>query len=809
MRLRGPALVVLASMLSIQIAEPTFPSKRVGWDVADLHATEAYDLGDTIDVFCLECHDARRAVGGVDLEALARDPSDLAVDPDLVLRVRDRLRARDMPPLVPGESATDGIRPDDDEYRRAIAATGAILATRARDGGVPPVTVGRLGRRALRGSIVDLFGDFPGLDEAVEALPPDDVGHGFDHLGEVLSTSPIHVEKFFDLAELVARRVVIDPDVPVLETIAVPPSGIRGGSLRRGGSFRPTRGEMFAHIELPRPGRYRLEFDLAGQQAGPEPVRFGLRVDRRTIRTVEVPEGPDEPATHSIEFEAADAVVRAGAVFLNDYHAPKDPDPSQRDRNAYLAGIRLIGPLDPGDPTGFQAAFDATLKRGDRRTGVARAMRDLLERAWSRRLSSDEAFGVADRVIRAATEASGTSRPSNTELLRAAVIYTIVSPEFLYRTDSPVPDAVVSDDGTVPLDGHSIAARLAAFLRGGPPDESLIEAARRGRLDREDGIVRHARRLLRTEGARVLAERFAVQWLHIDGVERLEPDPARFGVVRAEVLRDMREETVRAFEEIVVDGRPVTDLLRSGTTWLSPRLAAHYGWDPDELGLEGDAFQRVDLVELGIPQAELGILRHGSVLASTSNSTRTSPVKRGKWVLESLLDSPPPPPPPGVDQLPDAPGDLETPKSLRAMLEAHRADADCAACHLRMDALGFAMESLDGVGRWRDRDGGNPIDSRATLPDGTDIDGVLDLRDVLVADPALLRSFAKHLLVYALGRGPRWQDEPLIDSMVVALREDPTVETAVECIVLSDAFRRRPASSSQETIVPPSTVDYR
>ena len=126
-----------------------------------------------------------------------------------------------------------------------------------------------------------------------------------------------------------------------------------------------------------------------------------------------------------------------------------------------------------------------------------------------------------------------------------------------------------------------------------------------------------------------------------------------------------------------------------------------------------------------------------------------------------------------------------------------------------MDALGFAMESLDGVGRWRDRDGGNPIDSRATLPDGTDIDGVLDLRDVLVADPALLRSFAKHLLVYALGRGPRWQDEPLIDSMVVALREDPTVETAVECIVLSDAFRRRPASSSQETIVPPSTVDYR
>ena len=167
-------------------------------------------------------------------------------------------------------------------------------------------------------------------------------------------------------------------------------------------------------------------------------------------------------------------------------------------------------------------------------------------------------------------------------------------------------------------------------------------------------------------------------------------------------------------------------------------------------------------------------------------------MKRGKWVLESLLDSPPPPPPPGVDQLPSVAVGEEEKKSLRAMLEAHRADPDCAACHLRMDALGFALEPFDAAGRWRSSESAD-IDAEAVLPDGTVIDGPFDLRDILVRDPALLRSFAKHLLVFALGRGPEWRDEPLIDEIVEGLSERPTVARAVEIIVLSDAFRRRPA----------------
>ena len=763
---------------------------------SDPHPDDEDGLARMIDAHCLDCHGSRRAVGGVDLESVAGDPRDPGIDPELLLRLRDRLRARDMPPvdatLTPEEAAE--FNPRAEEYEAAIEEAGRILSERSMDAGVPAVTIRRIGRRELRRTLVDLFGEIEGLDVELAGLPADDVGHGFDHLGEVLSTSPLHVEKMIDLAEYIARRVVIDPEVPLAETRTFPHERFRGGQARPGGVQLNRRGEVFVVGQLPRPGRYRVEFDLAGQQAGDEPVRFGLRIDRGTVLEVDVPEPRLDPATHSVEFESSDSSVRIGAVFLNDYYQRTGPDGRPADRNALVADIRLIGPLDPGEPTAFQRSLDARMTTADRRRGTALAARDLLERCWGRRIGSDEAMEVADRLIATAEVVSDAGgRPSRMEIQKALVLYALISPEFLYRVERAREDAEVAEDGSVPLDGHSIARRLASFLRGGPPDERLMNAARRGLLDDEDGILRETRRLLGTDAPRALAERFAVQWLHIDGIEGLEPDPARFGEIDPGTLADMREETVRAFTEIVEKDRPITELFSSSRTWLSRRLAEHYGWDPDELGLPERGFRRIDLGSRGVPQAGLGILRHASVLMSTSNPTRTSPVKRGKWVLESLLDSPPPPPPPGVDQLPSAADDADEAQSLRAMLEAHRADPDCAACHLRMDALGFSMEPLDAAGRWRMPDGGGDIDAAGLLPDGTVIDGPFDLRDMLVRDPALLRSFAKHLMVFALGRGPEWRDEPLIDEIQRGLMERPTVARAVEIIVRSDAFRRRPS----------------
>ena len=753
-------------------------------------------LAGMIDAFCLDCHGSRRSVGGVDLEAVARDPRDPEIDPELLLRLRDRLRARDMPPpdvtLTPEEAAS--VNPTSAEYETAIAEAGRILAHRSKSAGVPSVTMRRIGRRELLRTVSDLFGEIDGIEEEISGLPADDVGHGFDHLGEVLSTSALHVEKMIDLAEFIASRVVIDPEVPLAEVRAFPHERMRGGQPRPGGVQLNRRGEVFLVADLPRPGRYRVEFDLAGQQAGDEPVRFGLRIDRRTVREVEVPEEPTMPATHSVEFDSLESTVRIGAVFLNDFFEPGSPGRRARDRNGVLTDIRLVGPLDPGEPTAFQRRMDARMTKGDRRKGTALAARDLLERCWGRRVESEEALSIADRLMEAADVASdGNRKSSRIEIQKALVLYAMVSPEFLYRVERSNDDAPVSEDGSLPLDGHSIARRLASFLRGGPPDDRLMTAARRGHLDGDEGVLRETNRLLRTDAPRALAERFAVQWLHVDGIEGLEPDPARFGDIAPQTLADMREETVLAFAEIVEKDRPITELFSSGTTWLSRRLAEHYGWDAERFGVPESGFGRVNLASRGIAHAELGILRHASVLMSTSNPTRTSPVKRGKWVLESLLDCPPPPPPPGVDQLPSVAPNGNEQQSLRAMLEAHRADPDCASCHVRMDALGFAMEPFDAAGRWRETDDGSDIDAEGVLPDGSVIDGPFDLRDVLVRDPALLRSFAKHLLVFALGRGPEWRDEALIDEIVRGLTDRPTVSVAVEIIVRSDAFRRRPA----------------
>ena len=759
-------------------------------------ASDLRSLGEFVEVFCLDCHGGRRAVGGVVLDEVAANPSDPGIEAELLLQIRDRLRARDMPPIdvdaSPEEAAMS--RPGGAEYQQAVAVIGDVFADRLATAGVPAVVIRRLSRRELARTIEDVFGEVEGIDSVIRGLPADDVGHGFDHLGEVLSASPLLIEKIMDLAELVARRVITDPANDAAEVRDIPLAETRGGSIRREGSWVNRNGEVAADVSMARPGRYRVEFDLAGRQAGEDPVRFALRIDRRTIRVVEVPETPERPATHALEFESGDEQVRLGAAFLNDYFDPDHPDPSRRDRNAVLLALRVIGPLDAAEPGAFQRSMNAIMSRGETRRSMARAARRLLERCWGRPIPTDEAYRIADAVMAAAAAAEATARTSLVARQRALVVYGIASPEFLYRIERDQPDATPAPDGTVPLDGYAIARRLGGFLRGGPPDERLLDAARRGRLDDDEGIRREVRRLLAGDAPRALGAYFAVQWLHIDGVEGLEPDPGRFGDVDPMTLADMREETVRAFEEIVREDRPLTDLFSSDASWLSARLAGHYRLENLDLPPEG--FVRVDLSAAGVPHADLGVLRHASVLMSTSNPTRTSPVKRGKWVLQSLLDCPPPPPPPGVDQLPSRPRDGEASNSLRAMLEAHRADPECASCHVRMDALGFAMESLDAAGRWRETSDGVPIDTAARLPDGTRIDGPLDLRDVLIRDPALLRSFAKHLFIYALGRGPEWRDEPLLDQLAIALQERPMVSTAVEMIALSDAFRRRPAQST-------------
>ncbi|MDG2022793.1 MAG: DUF1588 domain-containing protein [Phycisphaerales bacterium] len=796
-RIRGVWLLALSVLVFPVLAVVTPPGTADDPEtIIEVSSSERSALAEVVDIHCLECHRRADDEGGVDLRGLTKPDKIASVDPVLLLAVRDRLRARDMPPRTPTVDAIQPLgRPTEAEYQQGVDVLGRLLAVQATGAGVPDVVLRRLNRFEVVNAIEDVFE----ITVDVSSLPADDVGHGFDHLGEVLATSPLLFEKIVDLAESVARRSIFDADtdLPDIQTVAA--ESLEGGRALRGGRWLSTRGEISGRLRLPRPGRYRAEFDLAGQQAGPDAVRFELRLDGIAVERVEVPESPAKPATHAFEFEHAGHAVMLSAFFLNDYYRKDDPDPKNRDRNALVAGIRLVGPLDPGEPSRMQRALEARMNRGGRRTGLARAARWLLERCWSRPIESDEALAVADVALDSVGADHGGGGDVKAELMQALIVYAIASPEFLFRIERPRAGATFADDDSIPLDGHSVAGRLAAFLRASIPDEALLDSARAGRLDSTRGILREVERLLRQGGARSLAERFATQWLHVEGLERLEPDPARFGDVSVALLADMREETIRVFEELIERERSIPSLFQDSTSWWSPALATHYGLDPIELDLRPSGFSRVDLSNVGFPQADLGILRHASVLSVTSNPTRTSPVKRGKWVMESLLDCPPPPPPPGVAQLSDDPVSEKEAQSLREILEVHRSDPDCASCHLRMDALGFALEPLDAVGRWRVEEDGRPIDAAATLPDGRHIDGPRGLRDVLVEDPALIRSFAKHLLIYALGRGLEWRDEPLLDGLAAELQDRPTVRAAIEFIVASDAFRRmpRPADGDQ------------
>jgi hypothetical protein len=738
------------------------------WSLA-VSAPPGEVVGDFISTNCLDCHSGWVPAGKVALGNLRNGEGVLGADPTLIKAIRDRLRAQDMPPIEPELSPEEAarLRPSNEEFFAAVADLGTVLELKAKGIGVAPVVIRRLNRVEYANAIQEVVG--VAIDR--DLLPSDDVGQTFDHLGEVLSMSPLLFEKSMNVAEDAARRAIRG------NVLADPTTSRRQGAALRGsnGGRRSRTGEVFAEFDVPVPGRYRAEFLLAGQQAGDEPVKYSLRVDHDEDHRVDVPETKDDPATHSFEFSTSAGNVRLGAAFLNDFYNPKDKDRSNRDRNAIVVEISLVGPLDPQPPTAFQKKLSRyNLKSTN---GRGRAAKQVLEHAWRRRVVSEEAFRVAERASSAIGE-----NDSEVEWMRALVVYTLVSPEFLFRFEEGREGVQPANDGTVPLVGTAIATRLASFLFASVPDEALLKHARQGRLDSEADIRRQVKRMLDDPRSRALSERFLTQWLRIDAVEQLEPDPEVYGEVSEGLLNDMREESIRLFDSILGNDTPLWALFNGSDTYLTPRLAKHYGIE----GVEEDGFQHVNLRDVAPERAGLGVLAHASVLASTSNATRTSPVKRGKWVLEALLDVPPPAAPPGVPQLPAHLDDDST--DLRAMLERHRADPDCAVCHIRMDGIGLSLESLDGVGRLR-----AGVDDHTLLPDGTVLAGAAGLAAMLQDNRDVLRSFARHMVVYALGRHLDWRDEPLLDHLVDHLTSNPTIASLVEEIAVSAQFRRIPS----------------
>jgi hypothetical protein len=578
--------------------------------------------------------------------------------------------------------------------------------------------MGRLSRARYENAARDLFGvAYP----ARALFPPDDVGARFDSEAASAGASELHVERWIAAAEEIATRALPSEAGSETRTFAAEDLALEGGAgLRDGRVALYSRGRVSASVVLPRRSRYRLELSGWGDLAGAERPRIVLDLDRARLGTRELSVEAPEVETLTLEFEADAGAHELGASFVNDHHAPEHPEPGERDRNAHVAWLALVGPLDPPPETAFTRGLSVQLHRG----GLAGALEWLGRRTWRRPLEPDEA---ARLLALSDEDASDRAR------LRAGLVALLASPHFLYeveRADARGPERLLE-----------LATRLAGFLWASVPDDELLDSAAIGALARSDELERQVERMLRDARARALVTEFGAQWLGWRELARASPDRRRFPTADAALLDSMRQECEAFLEAMLREARPLEELVAAEFAFVDGRLAALYGIE----GVEGDGVRRVPLPDT----TRGGVLGQAGILTVTSNPTRTAPVQRGKWILETLLGRRVPPPPPGVGVLTEAAD--ETPADLRAELARHRAEPDCAVCHAELDPFGLALEGFDAIGRARPA---SELDVRTELPDGTAIDGVEGLRRYLLASGQLAPALAEALFVYALGREP-------------------------------------------------------
>ena len=446
--------------------------------------------------------------------------------------------------------------------------------------------------------------------------------------------------------------------------------------------------------------------------------------------------------------------------------------------------VLIAGPFDPQRPDDTPSRQRIFTCRPEGPGDAAPCARSILSRlgrqAYRRPLETPE----IDRLL---SFYEAGSRDGGFESgIELALRFMLASPQFIFRLETEPDDAAAG--AVYPVSDLDLASRLSYFLWSSIPDDELLSVAERGELSAPDELRRQVRRMLADPRASALVENFAGQWLYLRNLANTNPDPPTFPDFDDNLRRALQRETELFFESVMAEDRSILDLLTADYTFLNERLARHYGIP----GIYGDRFRRVAVTD----DARRGILGHGSLLTVTSYATRTSPVLRGKWILENLLGSPPPPPPPDVPDLEDT-GSAEG-LSIRARLEQHRANPACAACHARMDPYGFGLENFDAIGRWRSTTGGETIDASDVLPDGTRFDGPSELRDAILRRPgSFVETFTRKLLTYAVGRGMEYYDAPAVRRIVrVAAEENYRFSAIVDAVVTSDVFRmkvKRPA----------------
>jgi hypothetical protein len=649
---------------------------------------------------------------------------------------------------------------------RLDAVVGKAVQPNSTDDPGHPV-LHRLNRAEYDNSVHELLGTEL---RPAESFPSDDHGFGFDNNSGVLSISPVQLQLYEQAAQLLAAEALAPP--PPASTTQV----ARGETLHSAfGGQRATaynlsnNGSVVAEFKLPAPGRYRVTVRAWGEQAGNAVVRMRVGVAGHDLFSSDVPNVAEAPGTFTREVSLVAGSAAVEVFFLNDAFDRK----SRRDRNLLLDSVSVAGPLD--------TAAEAQARRAhvlicDPARGGEPCLRQILTqfagRAFRRPLRADE----VDRLLRlvASASESGESVEHGIEL---AVRGVLLSPHFLFR---PELDAQPQSLIVRRLSAYEVASRLSYFLWSSMPDAELFRDAQSGALDDTAGLRREAARMLADPRSLSLVDDFAGQWLLFRALDDHQVDSS-LSDFDDRTRADLGQETRLFIAEFLHRPLPVEQLLTARFSFLNDNLARYYGLQAQP----GSAFAKV---ELDGPERG-GLLRQASLLTVSSLPHRSSPVKRGKWVLGQLLCSEPPPPPPGVPQIPHQ--DFST-ATLREILKAHRDKPECAVCHNVLDPIGLALENYDAIGRFRASDHGQPIDAHGTLPDGTMLNGPDDLSRTIARDARFPACVAEKLYTYALARGLEPHDRQELDRILKELGgRGFSLSDLIAEIVQSNGFRYR------------------
>ena len=749
--------------------------------------------------YCITCHNERLSSRGtVPLELETASLTDVSARAELWEKVIRKLRTGSMPPMGrprPNVAATDAFASWLENEIDQVAV--------ARPNPGRTVPLHRLNRTEFQNAVRDLLA--LEIDAAI-LVPADDQSYGFDNIAGVLKVSPTLLERYMSAARQISRLAVgASMMTPTGETFRVV-SDLSQYQHRDGLPFG-TRGGLSVSYNFPRDGEYDIKLELLDLFAGApirEPHQLEISVDGERVTVFHLAPrdaandqgaayntGPDALQVR-VPLSAGPRVVTATFVKKTDALAESIRQPFARPHGEgdyllyqpHLGTITITGPFNPtgaDDTPARRRIFSCRPTSPEEETPCARQiLSTLARRAYRRPVTPTDLAPLVsfyDEGRRGGGFEAGIERA-----LRAL----LVSPDFLFRVVADPPGV---EQGTpYRLSDLELASRISFFLWSSIPDDELLALASDGRLKNSAEVERQVRRMLADPRSEALAKNFAGQWLRLRNISGALPSDVLFPDFGESLREDFVRETELFFNSVIREDRPITDLLTADYTFLNERLAKHY----DIAGVYGSDFRRVELGDGN----RRGLLGQGSILTVTSYPDRTSPVGRGKWVLENVLGTPPPPPPPNVPELEPSAGSDKV-LAMRERMEQHRANPVCASCHRVMDPLGLALENFDAVGRWRGyMPGGTAIDASGAMPDGTAFDGPADLRELLVQKPAQFATVVtEKLMTYALGRGVDYYDIPSVRQITrEAAANDYGLASLVVGVVQSTPFQMRLAN---------------